>query len=419
MVISSIILFFEISLQLWTNFLFEDLITETTLGTGNVLIFLMAFVVKIYFKCRRKWKYWLTPLLLFLITIAKYDHLKHQSEWKMLQRNFCCETFKLSSNFSQLAHSRGKFLRILLLLSGNVESNPGPVSHYTLDNADLCGFYSAAIYSIFNKIKLIPLKQGVIETAKEEEGIAVMVHIFGQHFSVHQLDFVKIKNIARFLKTNKKWSKGRSKDDEDKYYSFFSTVNWDLLDDQTKEKHTIDCEECKKYPVHSTCPSATNKTKESHKQIQETLIDVKCVLDQGLNDLQEKKMKTCNSFTDGLSQLMDEQFSTHFKVTFQDRYEKNRNLAEKRKYEDKRKERGTFGREILNNIKKQKMSTQVERLYGSEIDLRRIVDFLSFGENIWWEKNDFSVEFFDVPENQVKLGIYISYGKLQSCTFIY
>ena len=26
--------FFEISLQLWTNFLFEDLITETTLGTG-------------------------------------------------------------------------------------------------------------------------------------------------------------------------------------------------------------------------------------------------------------------------------------------------------------------------------------------------------------------------------------------------
>ena len=81
-------------------------------------------------------------------------------------------------------------------------------------------------------------------------------------------------------------------------------------------------------------------------------------------------MKTYNSFTDGLSQLMDEQFSTHFKVTFQDRYEKNRNLAEKRTYEDKRKERGSFGREILNNIKKQKMSTQVERLYGSKMSLR-------------------------------------------------
>ena len=86
------------------------------------------------------------------------------------------------------------------------------------------------------------------------------------------------------------------------------------------------------------------------------MIGVKRVLDQGLNDLQEKKMKTCNSFTDGLSQIMDEQFSTHFKVTFQDRSEKNRNLAKKREYEDKRNERGAVGREILNTIKKQKMS---------------------------------------------------------------
>ena len=42
-------------------------------------------------------------------------------------------------------------------------------------------------------------------------------------------------------------------------------MNWDLLDDQTKEKHTICCEECKKYPVHSTYPS--NTTKESDRQI--------------------------------------------------------------------------------------------------------------------------------------------------------
>ena len=341
---------FQIPLQLWPKFSSENLMFET-FGTGNILIFLMAFIIRICFKCRRKWKYWLTLLLFFLIIFAKYDHLKHQSEWKMLQRNFCFN--KLPSNFSQLAHSRGKFLRILLLLSGNVESNPGPVSNYTLDNANMCGFYRAAIYFVFSQTKLIPVERGVIETAKEEEGIADMVHIFGQHFSVHQLDFVKIrKNIARFLKNNKKWSKGRSKNDKDEYYRFFSTVNWDLLDDQTKEKHTICCEECKKYSVHSTYPS--NTTKESDRQIQETLIGVKRVLDQGLNDLQEKKMKTCNSFTDGLSQIMDEQFSTHFKVTFQDRYEKNRNLAKKREYEDKRKERGAVGREILNTIKKQK-----------------------------------------------------------------
>ena len=60
-------------------------------------------------------------------------------------------------------------------------------------------------------------------------------------------------------------------------------MNWVLL-----EKHTIACVECNKYPAHSTCPSASNKTQESEKQIQETLIGVKHVLDQGLNELHEK-----------------------------------------------------------------------------------------------------------------------------------
>ncbi len=404
----------QLPLRLWPKFLSEETITENTLGTGNILIFLMAFVVKICLKCRRKWKFWRTPVIFFLMIFAKYDHLKHQSEWKLIQRNFFCETFKLPANFSQLGlhnqmilfdsvsvyialiyiickfsqlglqdkfkllfsaeakviYSRGKFLRILLLLSGNVERNPGPVSNYTLDNVNLCGFYRAALYFVFSHRKLIPVEQGSIETAKEEEGIADMMHIFGQHFSVHQLDFVKIKkNIGRFLKTNKKWNKGRTKNDRDKYYRTFSTVNWDLLDDQTKEKHTICCEECKKYLVHSPYP-ASNKTQESEKQIQETLIGVKRVVDQGLNELAEKKMKTCNSFTDGLSQIMDEQYSAHFKVTFQDRYEKNRNLAKKRTFEEKRKEKGAFGREILKTIKNQKISTQVERLYGGKMSLR-------------------------------------------------
>ena len=89
-------------------------------------------------------------------------------------------------------------------------------------------------------------------------------------------------------------------------------MNWVLLDDQTKEKHTVACVECKKYPAHSTYPSGSNKTQESEKQIQETLIGVKHVLDQGLNELQDKKKKTCNFFTDRLSQVMDEQFSAHF-----------------------------------------------------------------------------------------------------------
>ena len=85
------------------------------------------------------------------------------------------------------------------------------------------------------------------------------------------------------------------KNDKDEYYRIFSILNWASLDDQTKEKHTVGCVECKKYPAHSTYPRASNKTQESEKQIHETLIGVKRVLDQGLNELQEKK---CNFFTD-------------------------------------------------------------------------------------------------------------------------
>ena len=64
--------------------------------------------------------------------------------------------------------TRGNFLRILLLLSGNVEHNPGSVSNYTLDNVNLCGFYKAALYFRFSHRKLIPVEQGVIETAKRK-----------------------------------------------------------------------------------------------------------------------------------------------------------------------------------------------------------------------------------------------------------
>ena len=78
-----------------------------------------------------------------------------------MQRNFFSETFK-PCNFTPLAQSRGNFLRILLLLSGNVERNPGPVSNYTLYNVNLCGFYRAALYFVFNHRKLIPVEQGVI-----------------------------------------------------------------------------------------------------------------------------------------------------------------------------------------------------------------------------------------------------------------
>ena len=162
----------------------------------------MAFVVKICLKCWRKWKYWRTPLLFFADDLC---------EIRPFETQIGMETDAKKHLIQATSHlrSRGNFLRILLLLSGNVERNPGPVSNYTLDDVNLCGFYKAALYFGFSHRKLIPV--------------------------------------------------------------------------------------------------------ESEKQIQETSIGVKRVLDQGLNELQDKKKKTYNFFTDRLSQVMDEQFSAHLR----------------------------------------------------------------------------------------------------------
>ena len=61
--------------------------------------------------------------------------------------------------------------------------------------------------------------------------------------------------------------------------------------------------ECKKYPAHSTYPSASNKTQESDKQIQEPFIGVKRLLDQDLNELKDIKGKLATSLQIGQVKL--------------------------------------------------------------------------------------------------------------------
>ena len=66
-------------------------------------------------------------------------------------------------------HYRYVFMRVLLLLSGNVERNPGPTQlNYSLNDPNLCGFYRAAIYSVFTFKKLIPGEHATNVTEKEQ-----------------------------------------------------------------------------------------------------------------------------------------------------------------------------------------------------------------------------------------------------------
>ena len=121
-------------------------------------------------------------------------------------------------------------------------------------------------------------------------------------FLFHQLDFQKLKkNLNRFLDTNKKWSKGRSKSLKDVYYKFFSTSNWVSLDEDTKSRHTIDCKECLKFSVQTNYPTVASKTEKTKKNLKENLVaGVSDSLHQSFIELDEnnlKSKKTCNEFT--------------------------------------------------------------------------------------------------------------------------
>ena len=114
-------------------------------------------------------------------------------KWSM-ESNFCY--YSIYSHFSQLSYSKNtqSYLWILLFLAGDIELNPGPLN-YQLRHPSLCGYYRAAIYSVFKRIKLIPRedKDGndIFEQPDFIEGLSDLKNIFGNHYDVQALVWEK------------------------------------------------------------------------------------------------------------------------------------------------------------------------------------------------------------------------------------
>ena len=73
-----------------------------------------------------------------------------------------------------------------------------------------------------------------------------------------ELNFVKFdKHKDRFLSIIAKWGKNRGREDKELYLNTFSVVNWLALNESTKLKHTVLCNECEitHLNVHAKCPS--------------------------------------------------------------------------------------------------------------------------------------------------------------------
>ena len=131
----------------------------------------------------------------FTVEFLKYSRLNWES-------NLCY--FSICLHFWKRSYFKNtqSYLWILLFSAGDLELNPGPIN-YQLNHPSLCGYYRAAIFSVFKRIKLIPRKdkdgKDVFEQPDFDEGLNDLKTIFGDHYAVQQLELEKMikkqKNI--------------------------------------------------------------------------------------------------------------------------------------------------------------------------------------------------------------------------------
>ena len=137
---------------------------------------------------------------------------------------------------------------LLLLLSGDIERNPGPENWYSLRHPKMCGYFRTAIYLVFEGQKLLPkIEDDALVFVDVNDGFKDMKILFKEQFELHLIDMKTLKkNISRFKVTNQKWGRDNC-DAKDEYYDTFSPTNWNKLDDLKKSKHTLFCNECSKF----------------------------------------------------------------------------------------------------------------------------------------------------------------------------
>ena len=92
----------------------------------------------------------------------------------------------------------------ILLLSGDIETNPGPENWYSLRHPNMCPFFRSAVFMVFNHQKLLPKsKEDFIEIVDIDEGFIELQNIFQQYFDAHLIDKKCLKkNIQRFMQKN-------------------------------------------------------------------------------------------------------------------------------------------------------------------------------------------------------------------------
>ena len=303
-------------------------------------------------------------------------NLQFHSIWSLSAKK---STFNVTSSY----------LWILLLLSGDIELNPGPANqfNYTLSHHNLCCSYRTSLYFVFKCIKLVPRKDdkgiGIYEDVSPDESINDVKAIFNNRFNMSELDFVKFhKHNGRILSIIAKWGKNRGREDKELYLNTFSVVNWLALNESTKLKHTVLCNECEithlnvhaKFPANSPMYSAEKQklsllVENSNGGKLKDLCDklkpnLKRLLNKSFSDLHDKNGKPKKVSKKDLKNLSLEIISLY------ESYAKSKQLEPKKNYKEKRTTERQMFKKVVDQIQDQNDSNCVNRLYGADISLR-------------------------------------------------
>lgn len=225
---------------------------------------------KINRKRNQKTNFHVIVFILYINKNEKYCEISSSNKdfFTMELLRFSSSTFDLNVNYmsiyffnmsnSSFSRKKGNYLRLILLLSGDVETHPGP-AYYQIHNPELCGYYRTAIFSVVTGINL---SKDINEDLSIDENLVELKKIFGNHFNIHELEGQKLKKMkSKILQYNADWGKNRHRNNKKDYYEYFATKNWLNLSDKIKRRHTLCCKKCPVscYDSFSKYPSVYEK----------------------------------------------------------------------------------------------------------------------------------------------------------------
>ena len=290
----------------------------------------------------------------FTTDLLSFSELTYESNLKYVSLYFYC------SSESNCSFSRGSrnYLILILLLSGDIETHPGPIAfNYQINNPELCGYYRTAIFSVISGINLVT---NVDESVSLGDNLNEMKVIFGNQFNVNELDENKLRKLkSKIVKYNSDWGRNRLRDNKKEYYEYFSTKNWLSLSDKIKRKHSLHCKKC---PV--SCYESFSKYPSVYEKF---VTDNEIILQFAENVLNSKKKSVtdCKVLTKNIVSVLDNSFSEYFGLSFQDSYQKCFSVIPKKSPNERRNEKRKVIRDAFSSVQKGYDNTAVDRLFGT------------------------------------------------------